>query len=410
MGLINILTGNIKTVSVDIKTPVVPPVNPPTDTSTPISTPSYELKTTDEGKVLILPSKYNTITEKKGLMSVKIDKSASSLVNSVTANILSINITPSKTATGMEIIIPKEIMESILKKDMMLFITFGDVTFKIDVTKSGELYASILSTEAIDAPESYTTTDMNYDFVIKLDGKIVNNEDNTIKIVLSADDLKVDLDKAAIYTLDASKILEYVMTYLRGTKLEFYPPHFSEFSVMVCPKTFDDVKNHWAKDFIEDMASKNVVNGKDKNLFAPDDIITRAEFVTMVVRALGLKGTGTSTFDNVSKNTWYANYLSLAKDAGLIEGKNYNAEGIISRIEMAKIISIAHSILNGTKVKFEGKSPFTDIESTNPDLTYIGYAVDKGLITGYPDKSFRPVEDTSRAEAMTVIYKLLNVK
>lgn len=66
----------------------------------------------------------------------------------------------------------------------------------------------------------------------------------------------------------------------------------STYSVIYSPKDFKDIEDHWAEDSILDMGSRLIVNGSGDNYFEPDRDITRAEFATIVVKALGLMRNG----------------------------------------------------------------------------------------------------------------------
>lgn len=63
----------------------------------------------------------------------------------------------------------------------------------------------------------------------------------------------------------------------------------SVYTVIYNPDVFSDVKNHWAKDFINNMGSRLVVNGVGNNNYDPDRNITRAEFAAIMVKVLGLE-------------------------------------------------------------------------------------------------------------------------
>lgn len=281
------------------------------------------------------------------------------------------------------------------------------LNFIINPDTYGDIQAIASNIDTGNIPAQYATTNLNFDIVANQNGSNISNQNKVLKVEIDAAGLS-NLDKLGVYTVDENGDLEYVMTYLNGDVISFYPPHFSPYHVMIYNKTFEDIKGHWAQNYIENMASKHVVKGKTENTFDPEAIVTRAEFVTMVVRALGLKGEGKDQFADISKDKWYANYISLAKDAGLVDGKTYNAEGIISRGEMAKIIARAHAILNGTKLDFKGNLKFNDVDINSEYAEFIGYANENGLINGFPGDLFMPVENTTRAQAMTVIYKLIN--
>ena len=99
-------------------------------------------------------------------------------------------------------------------------------------------------------------------------------------------------------------------------------PGNSVYTVLSRSKTFSDIRGHWAQEEIEAMAGKLIIEGISPILFEPDRDITRAEFAALLVRALGLtldNGAG-GKFSDVSPNDWYASVVGAASEAGLIKG------------------------------------------------------------------------------------------
>jgi len=96
----------------------------------------------------------------------------------------------------------------------------------------------------------------------------------------------------------------------------------STYSVIWSPKIFKDVETHWAKAAVNDMGSRLIINGTGDENFAPDRDITRAEFASILVKGLGLMrpGTGKDTFKDVSGNDWYYDVVSIAYENGLVSG------------------------------------------------------------------------------------------
>lgn len=281
-----------------------------------------------------------------------------------------------------------------------------DETVRFIMRPNGE--GELMFRAAPIAPPTFTQGGnllMSYDLSVRQGGNNVANNNRLIRTEIKANGIN-NLDTAGVYTVDENGKLEYVMTYLNGDVISFYPPHFSPYYVMSFEKTFDDIKGHWAQKYIESMASRRVTFGKSEHIFDPGATITRAEFVAMTVRALGLKGQGKSTFTNIPADRWYSNDISLAKDAGLIEGTEFNANGLATRIEMAEIISKAHALLNQTEIVFDGKVQYEDVDSDSEYAKYIGYATENELVRGYPGGLFGPEDNMTRAQAMTVIYML----
>lgn len=87
---------------------------------------------------------------------------------------------------------------------------------------------------------------------------------------------------------------------------------------------FEDVDTkHINYEAIETLESLGVVNGTSENEYDPNKVLTRAEFATMMVRAIGVEGFYPSfncPFSDVSVNDWYYSYVNLAYDKGIIRG------------------------------------------------------------------------------------------
>ncbi|MBY0203736.1 MULTISPECIES: S-layer homology domain-containing protein [Paenibacillus] len=95
----------------------------------------------------------------------------------------------------------------------------------------------------------------------------------------------------------------------------------SAYSIVYSPKSFTDVANHWSNIAVNDMSSRMIVSGVSNSNFEPDRSITRAEFAAIVVRALGLKpGEGSTGFRDVNDKDWFADVVKTASKYGLIGG------------------------------------------------------------------------------------------
>lgn len=84
---------------------------------------------------------------------------------------------------------------------------------------------------------------------------------------------------------------------------------------------FADSVDHWAATVIMDAGSRLIVNGVEEKLFEPDREINRAEFAAVMIRALGIIKEGSATsFADVGESEWYAEYVQTAQKWGLVEG------------------------------------------------------------------------------------------
>ncbi|MCH5185922.1 MAG: S-layer homology domain-containing protein, partial [Oscillospiraceae bacterium] len=107
---------------------------------------------------------------------------------------------------------------------------------------------------------------------------------------------------------------------------------------------FDDTANHWAKDYIEKLASYGFVNGVSDRVFEPDGNITRAQFVQMLMNT-GLVEAGESNisdFADVSPDAWYYDAVSWAVSCGVAQGMSdeiFEPESLITREQTAAMTS-----------------------------------------------------------------------
>lgn len=181
-------------------------------------------------------------------------------------------------------------------------------------------------------------------------------------------------------------------------------------------KTFDDIQDHWARKNIEALASTNLVKGMSETQFAPDNNITRAEFITLIMRALKVNDSGykyRGVFSDVPEDAWYAGTVETALSIGLIDNgmlqdQNLDPERPISREEIASIIVRALEYKN--IILEEGDiTNFNDVGDILPWAnSYMKKAYNIGIIAGNDEKKLLPDHAATRAEAVTMLKRFLD--
>ena len=179
------------------------------------------------------------------------------------------------------------------------------------------------------------------------------------------------------------------------------------------PTLFVDVNGHWAKDAIESLSSKHIVEGIGNSRFAPDQNITRAEFVAMMIRMLGINEVPyQGEFTDVKAGEWYANGIETAYKAGIILGDGNNTmrpNDNITREEMTAIAMRGYSKLTTYNEEQINKTLFADDNSISGWAKVdVANATKLGIIIGEPNNLFAPKANATRAEAATVVYRLLD--
>ncbi|WP_410495216.1 S-layer homology domain-containing protein [Cellulosilyticum sp. ST5] len=191
----------------------------------------------------------------------------------------------------------------------------------------------------------------------------------------------------------------------------------STYTVIWNPVTFKDVEKHWAKDYVNDVGSRLIDDGVGNGNFAPNRAITRAEFASMIVKALGLKGTNSSEkFGDVHKEDSYYDYIYTAYEYGILNGYsngNFGSQDLITREQamtmLAKAMKIAgmNVTVSDTDVSNQLKL-FKDAESISLYARQAAtICIENGIFTGDNKGRLTPQDNLTRAESATIIIKLL---
>jgi len=173
-----------------------------------------------------------------------------------------------------------------------------------------------------------------------------------------------------------------------------------------------DVTGHWAASSIQGAVEAGIVKGYDNGQFRPNQVVDRAEFVTMLVRALKLNDANVSlSFKDADKiPAWAQTSVAQASKAGIISGFEDGTFGPgkqLSRAELAVLIVRASGIV----VDQHATLTFKDAKGIPQwAVPYIAAGVKAGLINGVGDNKFAPSQLATRAEATVLIMGMLNKK
>ena len=170
-------------------------------------------------------------------------------------------------------------------------------------------------------------------------------------------------------------------------------------------KTLTDINGHWAQNNIIKLVNRGAISGYIDGTFRPDHIITRAEYVTVLLKAFQMEGEGERVFAD-TKSHWAKGYIAAAVAKGIDDGYDsttFGPDDVITREQMAVMVArAANLVAPGNKI------PFADGDKISPGaVDRVAAAVEKGIIRGYPDNTFRPQGSASRAEAVTIITRAL---
>ncbi len=166
---------------------------------------------------------------------------------------------------------------------------------------------------------------------------------------------------------------------------------------------FSDTSGHWAEAAIEQAAKSGYIKGYPEGTFRPDQRVSRAEFVAVLNAAFGVpKATSTAiSFKDVSAKDWFAEAVRSAVAAGYASGYpdgTFRPYQSVTRVEAAVFLARVLNISGNAALKFADASQID--EWARPAVAAL---VEKGVLSGYPDGTFRPQRPITRAEAVVLV-------
>ena len=172
-----------------------------------------------------------------------------------------------------------------------------------------------------------------------------------------------------------------------------------------------ELGGHWAEKEISSLVNAEIVQGFGDGTLGLDRSITRAQFITMLVRALEIKTEEyRDSFSDVSADNWHAPYMETAFKNGWIEGDGTNCypDRNITREEITKILVCAFEQKYG-EIILNTDNSLADSEDISAwAKNFINKAVSSGLVNGMGDGVFKPKENAKREQAMVLVYRLIN--
>ncbi len=164
---------------------------------------------------------------------------------------------------------------------------------------------------------------------------------------------------------------------------------------------FIDVnQGDWFYDEVMTTYDKNIINGFPNGYFLPNEFVTGEQFIKMLIIALDIK-------IEADTNNWAAPYLLKAEELSLIPNDIFISNNPIIRGDMARILDVILDYLQ-EEVEIINTSLY-DLSVLTPDkyINSILTLYNAGIITGFPDHTFRYDQEMTRAQACAVINRLI---
>ena len=157
-------------------------------------------------------------------------------------------------------------------------------------------------------------------------------------------------------------------------------------------KDFIDTRNHWAKDAIDFVSARGLVNGMNATIYAPNASTTRAQLWTILARQNDADLTGGSI--------WYEKAQLWSKDKGISDGTNPN--GTINRAQMVTMLWRTM----GQPAAASGAS-FADVPADSYYAQAVAWAVENGITSGVGGGRFDPNATCTRAQIATFLWRAM---
>ncbi|MCT4562862.1 MAG: S-layer homology domain-containing protein [Maledivibacter sp.] len=187
-------------------------------------------------------------------------------------------------------------------------------------------------------------------------------------------------------------------------------------------KQFKDIDDYdWAEKAIERMAIKGVIKGYGEGTYQPKRSVTKLEAIIMALRVMGYEDMARINLDRIKKGAkklknkgkievWAYGYVDVALEKGILdefELIDMNLNEPAKRHEVAKYIIRALGYEEEAEEYMNKELRFIDAEAVQlGSVGYVYLADKKGIIKGYPDKTYRPNKSITRAEMAVLIARL----
>jgi len=177
---------------------------------------------------------------------------------------------------------------------------------------------------------------------------------------------------------------------------------------------FFDTQSHWAGSTIHHLAARDIVHGRSAEIYAPDAPVTRAEFATLLTNGLGLEEEtrslqgGNSSFRDVNPGFWAKGNLELCFELQIMvpdsRGQCYPNRNI-TRAEAAVMVSKALRLAVNDELNFADadRIPAWAVNG-------VSAVCQSGIMRGFPDNTFRPQNNLTRAEAAVIVENILEYR
>lgn len=421
---------SVSTLSETVTPPVDPPVSPPSSggsTSSPSTSPQLP-KPTDQLETTI------TKDGNKRIVRVQKDAAVRTIKNSTFTKF---RVLVQGDGTKTEIIVHKEVLAAIADKgkhaELAIFV--NDVEYKIPIRAlplTSDLKITIESPESdvihalitqlrsaglklVAGPLEFKIEKLNADQTTE---EITDFNNVYISRIFSfrKEGINVNHSTGIVFNPVTNLIWPVPTVFMFNTdgtvNAELKKSGNSLYAIVESNFSFTDVTQSWALKDVSLAAAKLIASGVGTDKFGMNDKVTRAEFISMIVRALGIiPDSSDVSFTDVDIKSEFSREIIAAKHAGIIVGGKdgaFNPDGIITRQDMAVMLANAmkyagnqHAANPAILDQFDDRSA---ISAYAKDA--LALMVEQRIMVGVSPTRMAPGSHATKAQAAVAVMRM----
>ena len=185
--------------------------------------------------------------------------------------------------------------------------------------------------------------------------------------------------------------------------------HLTQFAVFAHEgkEMFNDMVEHWSRKYVQRLQRMDIIRGYEDGSFRPDQPITRAETAVLLTKVFNMPlQQGSSFTDHALLQDWCKDSVYTIKAAGLITGYEDGSFRPNQNMSRAELMSVI-----GRMLPYKDSILTCEDSDDIPDwaIRAVKTCISYGIVSGNESEFIRPLEPVTRGETAAVIYKLLEV-
>ncbi|WP_010502592.1 S-layer homology domain-containing protein [Paenibacillus elgii] len=301
----------------------------------------------------------------------------------------------------------------------------GDIAVHIDIARASDTLITNAKNKAVAEGYELLVTPVDLDMTFSHDGKMVRAgqlNGYAAKYIALPEGIDPNrITTGVIVNPDGSVF--HVPTVVTKINSRYYAlikdlRSNGSYSVIWNPQDFDDVKSHWGKADVNNIAARLDLAGTGNNTFSPDRNVTRSEFSEIVVAGLGLKRQNApqNKFPDVSDSAWYRSSVAIANEFDIVRGYedgNFYGDRQITREQGMAMIARAYKLIE-TKAALSQEqtdallAKYEDAKKVSAWAREdIALMIEAGIVQGNGPQLLSPQSNMTRAEVTALIARLL---